>query len=368
MPRWSRHALAFVVAAGAWLGGARVARAGGGTTVAVENPIVEVYVEGDGPEIEDAVARGVARVGAAVDFVRAARAPRLGGDRFARVDVRIDAADVKVAIVFARGGTASRSVPRSATKAVESEEIALVVESALESELDAIRETPVPAPPPPPPAPKNPEAPRPPAAAASPAPRDRGATLALFGGVLGGVGAFAEREGAVFRLGGELGVASSGKLRPAVAIRAFYTLPSQSGAPRAAADASVVNLRVMPSAQIVELAQAAFGIGAGVGVDIVSVSPRSDTARAALEPVSVRAIPVVSPTVFGRIAISKSVSLSASFALDVGLSSPSWYAAEGPARTEVLDPLRVRPVGLVGVDFALFGDDRVGRVAPEEGR
>jgi len=328
--------------------------------VPTQRPVVEVYVEGEGPEVEDAVARGVARVGAVVDVVRSPRAPRFGGERFARVDVKIGGTEVTVALSFARGGSATRAVPRSSSTAVESEEIALVVESALESELDAIRERPPP--PPPPPAPKNPEVRKPPAVAA-PAPPPRATTLVLYGGVLGGLGAFAEHEGPVVRLGGELGVASSGAHRPSVAFRAFYTLPSRSGTPRASAEASLVNLRVMPAAQIVELPSIAFGVGAGLGVDIISVSPRSDVASAKLEAVSVRADPIVSPTLFTRFTIARNVTLSASFSLDVSMTSRVWLADDGGARTSVLEPLQVRPLGLIGVDFALFGDDHAGRAA-----
>lgn len=340
------------------------ARAQSGTEP-VRNPVAEVYVEGDGSEIEDAVARGVVRVGSAVDFVRAPRPPRLGGDRFARVDVKITAAEVSVTILFARGGRTTRSVSRASATAVEGEEVALVVESALESELDAIREKPVPPPPippvPTPPPPKNPEAPKPPPIVKT---EGRPTTLAIFGGVLGGVGAFGEHDGPVVRIGGELGVASSGKFRPSVALRAFYTLPFRAGSPRASADVSVVNLRVMPAAEWIELSGLAFGAGLGLGADIVSVSPRSEVAAAKLEPVSVRVDPVVSPTVLARVAVAKNVTVSASFGLDVALSSRAWIVDDGGDRQRVFEPMRVRPVGLLGVDFALFGDDRAGRAEP----
>lgn len=196
------------------------------------------------------------------------------------------------------------------------------------------------------------------------APEPRATTLAIFGGVLAGLGAFGERDGPVFRVGGELGVASSGRFRPSIGLRAFYTLPFRAGLPRASADVSVVNLRVMPAAQWIELSSVSFGAGVGVGADIVSVSPRSDVATAKIEPVSVRVDPVLSPTVGARIAIAKNVTLTASFGLDVALSSRVWIVDDGGERIPVFEPMRVRPVGLLGIDFALFGDDRAGRAEP----
>jgi hypothetical protein len=143
-------------------------------------------------------------------------------------------------------------------------------------------------------------------------------------------------------------------------MRASYTLPFDAGDPRALADASVINLRALPSVQVIELSRASFGLGLGLGADIVSVSARSNVPNAVTQPVSVRADAVVSPTVMFRLGLARNVALSASVALDVGLSSRVWVAEENGNRFGVFSPFRVRPMGLVGLDFAAFGDDRIG--------
>ncbi len=342
---------------------ARPARAQAQATAS--SPVVEIYRdESAGPELEDAIARAVGRVGAAVDFVRVARAPRLEASRFARVSVRRTSTSIEVEILFARGGKTTRSVSRAGTPTVEAEEVAIVVESALESELDAIQESQRPPPPPPPPRP-----PTPPVAKVEPpakpeVPRATEPTaLALFGGIFGGAGAFGAGEGPVVRLGGELGVASSARFRPSLTMRVSYTLPFHAGQRRAEADVSVINVRIVPAAEWLELSRASFGLGLGVGADLLSVSARSDVAGAKIEPVSVRVDPVLSPTLLFRLELAKNVSLSANVALDVAFASRSWVVEEGGTRATVFEPMRVRPVGFLALDVAIFGDDRVGRVA-----
>ncbi len=322
-------------------------------------PVVEVYCDSSAPQgLEDAVTRAVGRVGAVVELVRAARAPHLEATRFARVNLRQSVTSVEVEVVFARGGKTMRTLARAATPTVEAEEVALVVESALESELDAIRERPPPPPPPvrpPPPAPvaKNREAPAPTPVAVPPSTGDVG----LFAGILGGAGAYGSREGPVARLGGEMGVASRARFRPSISMRASYIVPFHAGERRAEADVSVVNLRVVPAAQWVELDRASFGVGVGLGVDVVFVSARSDVPGARAEPEAFRVDPVIAPSVVLRYELASNVALSASLGVDVGLASRSWFADDGGTRVGVFEPLRARPFVLVGIDFAVLGAD-----------
>ncbi len=350
------------------LGSIAPARASSDPRATVATPVVEVVREGSATlEHEEAIARAAGRVGAAVELVRNTSAPRLDDNRFARVTLRADTTSIEVELLFASGTRAVRRVGRSASNAVEAEELALVVESALESELEASKERRPPTPPPPPPpspvsppvartppleAPKNPEAPKP--KPTSPT------SLTLFAGAFVGAGAFGSGAGPVVRLGGELGVAATSRFRPALAMNVSYTLPFDAGDPRALADASAINLRALPTVQVVELTHASFGLGLGLGADIVSVSARSNVPNAVTQPVSVRADAVISPTLMFRIGLARNVALSASVALDVGLSSRAWVAEEGGNRFVIFAPYRVRPMALIGLDFAAFGDDRIG--------
>ena len=357
---------AALVTAGVVLGSVGPALAAADARESAATPVIEVVREGSATlEHEEAIARAAGRVGAAVELVRNTSAPRLDDNRFARVTLRADGTSIEVELLFASGTRAVRRVGRSASPAVEGEELALVVESALESELEATKERRPPAPPPTPQPPvptpvarpveqKNPEAPKPSPSPSSPT------SLTLFAGTFAGAGAYGDGAGPVVRLGGELGVAATSRFRPALAMRASYTLPFDSGDPRALADVSVINLRALPTVQVIELSRASFGLGLGVGADILSVSARSNVPSAVTQPVSVRADAVVSPTVMFRVGLARNVALSASVAIDVGLSSRVWVAEENGNRFAVFAPFRVRPIGLVGLDFAAFGDDRIG--------
>ena len=349
-----------VAAAVSWIGlGFSVHEARAQREATASTPVVEVYCDCSGAQgLEDAVARAVGRVGAVVELVRVARAPRLEASRFARVNLRQSVTSVEVEVVFAWGGKTVRTLARAATPTVEAEEVALVVESALESELDAIRERPPPPPPPVPPPPpariaKNPEAPAPTPVAAPPPTGD----VVVFAGIWGGAGAYGSREGPVARLGGEIGVASRARFRPSISMRVSYILPFRAGERRAEAGVSVVNLRVVPAAQWVELERASFGIGLGLGVDVVSVSARSDVPGARAEPETFRVDPVIAPSVVFRYELASNVALSASLGVDVGLASRSWFADDGGTRVGVFEPLRARPFVLVGIDFAVLGAD-----------
>ncbi|MBK8217146.1 MAG: hypothetical protein IPK71_25760 [Myxococcales bacterium] len=317
--------------------------------------VVELFADASTPtESREAVVRAIARAGCRDEEVRAAP---LEGARVARVSLRATPAVIEIDLLFASGRRSARSVPRAVARTVEGEEVALVVESALESERDALREGRPPEPPPPPKAPApTPEAPKAPVAATDG--KGRGA---LYASVHGGFGGFASQAGPVGRVGGGLGVASTSRFRPSLALSGAATLPFESGRRVAEADVAAVNLRLTPAAEWLELGGFSLGTSLGLGLDVVSVSARSDAAGAVLSPVVVRVDPIVSPGVFGRVGLVRNVTLVASFAVDVAPASRTYFAEAGRVRETMLEPWRVRPMGTLGVEVALFGDDRAGR-------
>lgn len=322
--------------------------------------------EGAEREQEEAVVRGVVRAGAEVELVRVEQPPRLGGARFARVVVRASDAAVALELVLEQG-TSTRSLARSGSAAVIAEELALAVESALESAFDAAYERPKPPPPvpatptsPPPatslatptaPAPKPPPpAPAPLLATTPPAK----ASLELFTGVFGGVGSFASNAGAIGRLGGELGLASQGPRRPALALRVGAAPGFASDDRGVEAHATVVSVRLRPSTMLLESPIASLGLGLGLGVDLISVQGTSKIPGVAFGRSPLIADPVVSPTVMARLPLASFLAVTGSFAVDVGFRSVHWVTQQGGVSSEVFSPSHARPVGLVGLELAVW--------------
>lgn len=325
--------------------------------------VVELAADGSTPsESREAVARAIARAGCRDEESRTAP---LEGERLARVSLRATPAVIEIDLVFASGRRSARSVPRAVARTVEGEEVALVVESALESELDALREGRPKELPPPPKAPA-PEPPREAPKAPVVANEEKGRGV-LYASVHGGLGGFASQAGPVGRLGGGLGVASTSRFRPSLGLSGAATLPFEAGRRVAEADVAVVNLRLTPAAEWLELGGFSLGTSLGLGLDVVSVSARSDAEGAVLSPVVVRVDPIVSPGVFGRIGLVRNVTLVASFAVDVSPASRTFFAQAGSVRETMLEPWRARPTGTLGVEVALFGDDRAGRPATNGG-
>lgn len=326
--------------------------------------VVELFADASVPsESRDAVVRAISRAGCRDEE---GRAEKLEGARLARVTLRVTPAVVEIDLVFASGRRSARSVPRAVARTVEAEEVALVVESALESELDALREGRPDEPKPPPPKAPVPEPPReaPKAPVVAAEPKGRGV---LYASVHGGLGGLASQAGPVGRLGGGLGVASTSRFRPSLGLSGAATLPFEAGRRVAEADAAVVNLRLTPAAEWLELGGFSLGTSLGLGLDVMSVSARSDAVGAALSPVVVRVDPIVSPGVFGRVGLVRNVTLVASFAVDVSPASRTFFAQAGSVRETMLEPWRARPTGTLGVEVALFGDDRAGRAATNGG-
>jgi hypothetical protein len=326
--------------------------------------VVELAADASTPsESREAVARAIARAGCRDEESRAAP---LEGSRVARVSLRATSAVIEIDLVFASGRRSARSVPRAVARSVEGEEVALVVESALESELDALREG---KPKEDPPAPTKPPEPEPPREApkAPAAPPESPGRVVVYANVHGGLGGFASQAGPVGRLGGGLGVASTSRFRPSLGVSGAATLPFESGRRVAEADVAAVNLRLTPAAEWLELGGFSLGTSLGLGLDVVSVSARSDAEGAVLSPVVVRVDPIVSPGVFGRVGLVRNVTLFASFAVDLSPANRTFFAQAGAVRETMFEPWRARPSGTIGVEVALFGDDRAGRPSTQGG-
>jgi hypothetical protein len=286
----------------------------------------------------------------------------------ARVGIDLRTRDVVViTIVDGRTGDVAvrRTVRRDGSPAVVREEVAHVVQSAVDPMLVAERDRAA-APPPPPPAVAALPEPPPPAAPASPPDRDTpprpavaASPLALDLMTAAGGGSYAAGAGVIGRAGGGAALVWRRGIRPAVGLVAHYVFPFDTGAPIASAHVSVVSLRVLPAIELYGSSAVALDAIVGGGVDVLRVEPRSN----ALPPQRLgatltRADPLVTAAVAGHVAITGGTALSLMLGVDVDLATRRWVVDADGERTATFAPSRVRPLAMIGFTFTAFGESR----------
>ncbi len=319
--------------------------------------------------LDEALREALSRLGLTV---RLRRTNELGSamtsptspDLLARVVVDLGKRqDTKILVLAAAEGTrADRVLPRTGTPAVVREEIALVVQAAVEPVLfaeqaRARRPPPVAssAPPVAPPAPS----PRPPV-------KDTPSPLALDVTTIGGAGLMASNSGGVARVGGTVALAWARGPRPSLGVSAYYQFPFEAGDDLVAAQVRTTSLRLGPSAELFAVSRFALEGGVSVGFDVLSVTPKSATLpeNRLLEP-TVRVDSVLTPGVTARLAVATNASLVLSLGVDVDFASRSWVVDPGGGTTRaVFSPWRARPFLLLGFSFTAFGPNRFVAAAP----
>ncbi len=305
----------------------------------------------------------------------------------ARVGIDLRARDVaSVIIADARTGeiTARRSVRRDRPPAVVREEIAHVVQAAVDPILLAERDraasalavsaAPPPIPPPPAAAPAPPAvvspgvletpgadvAPAGDAAAARPTARTR-SPLALDVTLMAGAGTFGAGAGVVGRAGFGAALVWRRGLRPSIGIGGHYMLPFEAGDRIAVAQVTAGALRAETAIEAYRGGSFAVDVGAGGGVDVLGVEARSDVLPAdRLGRPSTRVDPVLTGTVKGHLAVGAGLTLALALALDVDLASPRWVTEREGTRADVFAPSRLRPLALLGFSFTGAGEPRFG--------
>ena len=354
--------------------------------------VVEVLVAGGGTDaasLDDTVrellgrltlvmeSQSVGRIDADDASFRSTARPSL----LARVGIDLRAHDVAViTIVDGRTGdvTTRRSVRRDGSPAVVREEVAHVVQAAVDPMLLAERDRaaaapPAPPPPPPPaPAPAEPiaepaPAPPPPAPASDAAPaRDRMAAssegrapLALDLSTMAGAGSFASGAGAVARAGGGAALVWRRGVRPSIGLAAQYVFPFETGSDVALAHVGVASFRGVVGLEVYGSSTFALDLGAGGGVDLLQVEPRSNALPAdRLGPPTSRVDPIATATITGHLAIGAGTALSLMIAGDVDLASRHWVVDGAGLPTDAFAPSRVRPLAMIGFTFTAVGDPR----------
>jgi hypothetical protein len=299
----------------------------------------------------------------------------------ARVGIDLRAHDIAViTIVDGRSGevTVRRSIRRDGPAAVVREEVAHVVQAAVDPMLLAERDRAAAAPPPAPPPPAASPAPPPVAAPAPVAPplvaaldasptRDRAAgaqeghaPLALDLSTMAGAGTFASGAGAVARAGGGAALVWRRGVRPSIGLGAQYVFPFETGSDLALAHVGVASFRGLAGLELYGSSTFAIDLGAGGGIDLLQVDPRSNALPAdRLGAPTGRVDPIATASVTGHLAIGAGTALSLMFATDVDLASRHWVVEGGGGEpTDAFAPSRVRPLAMIGFTFTAVGDPR----------
>lgn len=362
------------------------ANAQSGTAAVGSRRVVEVEVAGAGgesAELDDTIRELLgrltlvteSRIVSSLDVESSSFRSTARPSLLARVGIDMRSRDVvQVAVVDGRTGniTMRRSLKREGSPAVIREEIAHVVQAALDplilAERDRIESASPPPPPPPAPIPVA-EAPAPAPAPPTEAPpaRDVVATpasssassIGLDLSAFAGAGTWASGAGVVPRAGGGVALASRRGLRPAVALSGHYVFPFDTGDPIASAHVTAGSIRALGGIEIYGTTSFALDVAAGGGVDIVGVEPRTNALpEDRLGASTTRVHPIGSAAVTGHLPLGTEVALSLLVGLDVDLASRQWVVETGGGRSDVFAPSRLRPVALLGFTFGAAGEPR----------
>jgi hypothetical protein len=277
--------------------------------------------------------------------------------------VQIDLTSPAQAIVLVTDGhtgevRAHRVIPRDASAAITREEIAHAVQSAVESaryieERAAAAPAPAPAPPPPPPVVIPAVIPR----EAAPQAVHSPSWFALDITTLAGAGPFASGAGPAVRVGGGALASSRGFLRPSLAVTAFYTVPFQAEASPVGSYANLASIRAVPSIEVLHSSWFALDVGAGGGIDVLSVQPRTATLPSGyLNAPTSRVDPIVSGVVTARVALAAGVVFVVAADADVDLISRHYVVDQGASQSDVFAPWSVRPTIFAGLAFTAIGE------------
>lgn len=339
---------------------------------AKEERSVEVVLLGGGKDtgaLVDTVRELLGRLGLVVN-VHAVNADDdaakvLRGGSVARIIVDLRGSDETVLTVDGReGGPARRKVRRDPSPPVAREELAHAIQSAIEAQLliDGDR-PPVVVPPPSPPVATT-DGPGPFAIAFPPPPPPRdakppppaNASWGLDVTPLGGAGLFASEIAPVAVLGGEIGVSSRRGLGPSGCIGVRAAMPFEAEADAVSAHGSFVSLRAQGGLEIVRASWIVVGAVGGIGMDVISVEPRSRTLPPnVLGSSSTRVDPILSLALRVSFPIVSSVALTTILGSDVDIFAQRYVIDHGTTQDVALAPWRVRPTLLVGFTFTPFG-------------
>jgi hypothetical protein len=149
-----------------------------------------------------------------------------------------------------------------------------------------------------------------------------------------------------------------------------YAIPFQSDASLVGSYSNLVSLRATPAIEVVHASWFALDVGAGGGIDRLSVQPKSAILPTSnLGPFTSRVDPIVTGVVTARAALASSVVFLFAIDVDVDLVSRRYVFDQGASQIDVFDPWRVRPTIFAGLAFTALGEGLfASRVPLEEPR
>jgi hypothetical protein len=337
-------------------------RAQDGGAVQMADGDVDVRLVGpDDPELRDSIRELLARLHLTV----APAGATTGGSSSRVASVQIDLSSPSEALLTvtdAATGEARlrRSVPRDASAAIVREEIAHAVQSAVEAALLAARERAAKPPsPPPPPAPAVSVTPPPlvsrptmeqPHAIAPPS------TFGLEVATLAGISPIADDSGLATRIGVSASLVSRVFLHPSLALEFLYAVPFDTVDQVLSINTSIASLRALPGIGLFHGRWLAVDLGAGGGVDIVTVYPRAELGGVTVNGPNTSIDRILSAMLTVHVALSGGVVALVSAGVDMDLDSRQYVLAQGASQSSVLEPWRFRPMVLAGFGFAALGD------------
>ncbi len=275
------------------------------------------------------------------------------------LSVRVDLASRYEALTIVRRGNEEvrRTIPRESSPSIVREEIGEAVRSGVEVQLlaEAAHNAPPPAP-----APLANPAPAPVMADTHPNAPAAPGWAALDLEVLAGGGPIASGAEFVPRLGGAAVIASRRRLRPSLTVSAAFLVPFDATISGVTMRATIVSLRAVPAVEVIHGSWLAMDVGAGAGIDVISVisvdpSPQN-AASFQVQSAPSRVDPIVTAVVTGYAALTPGIAFTLAVGGEVDLASPT-YALKGPGGDDIdiLVTWRARPYALAGFTFTTLG-------------
>jgi hypothetical protein len=284
-----------------------------------------------------------------------------------QIDLRSDK-ETTITATNKEGAQHVRKLHRDPSPSIAREELAHAVQTVVEAQLfpDAHHDAPDAAAPAPTPEPSETAPPPPPIVTAEPAPiapsHDKvspapKSPLALDVGVIAGGAGFSDNSGPVARLGAGAALVWRKGWNPSAGVDVHYILPFDATGKEVAAHTSDLVLRTMFGLQPIQTSWLGIHAGAGVGIDVVMVDPRSGTLGAsALEKGTTRVDPMISAALGADLKLVSPVVLTLRFITDFDVGDTHHYVMLSNAGEEVVfSPWHVRPAIVMGLTFTPFG-------------
>jgi hypothetical protein len=311
----------------------------------------------EAPQIADTIRELLTRLGVAIDEAPATIVlARVRIDLTSPAEAALEIEDGKSGEILER-----RVVRRDSSSAIVREELAHAVLSTIEARLLADQDHKSPPPPPP----KIEPVPEAPIAIAKPVDADRGSEsrrpppLAIDVATLGGAGFFSSGTGPQVHVGGSAAIASRSGLHPSLGLSFQYGIPFDVSSSLVTSHASFESSRAIASLQALGNSWFALDLGGGGGIDVISVSPRSQQLPSEnLATSTTRVDPILSAYATANFALAPGIVFALACGVDFDLASRRYVVDQGSSANDILVPWRVRPSLLAEFSFTAHGDAR----------